>query len=75
MKEQFLTLALLVSTIVLGEIVLWKTFRRRVDPVIYPTEHDASQVGFFRLGRMRVIAVMHTVALTGWIVFSFVWLW
>lgn len=75
MTELTLTIVLLACTALLGEFVLWRLFRRRVDPVIFPSEHDTSQIGFFRLGRMRVVAVAHAVALVAWIVVSILWLW
>ncbi len=75
MTELVLTLAPLACTALLGEFVLWRLFRRRVDPVIFPADQDTSQLGFFRLGRMRLVAVLHAVILVAWIVLSVLWLW
>lgn len=75
MTEFTLTIVLLLCTALLGELVLWRMFRRRVDPVIYPADRDASQVGFFRLGRMRAVAFLHAIILCAWIILSILWLW
>lgn len=75
MTELTLTIVLLLCTALVGEAILWRLFRRRVDPVIFPADQDASQLGFFRLGRMRVVALAHTIALCVWMVLSVLWLW
>lgn len=74
MTEPVFTIALLACTVLLGEFVLWRLFRQRVDPIIFPSETDTSQFGFFSIGRMRLIAVIHTVLLVAWIVISMLWL-
>lgn len=75
MTPLILTLVVLVLLVLIGELVLWRLFRRHADPVNFPHESDHSQVGFFRMGRMRALAIIHTVILGGWIIFSVLWLW
>lgn len=75
MTELTLTIVLLLCTALVGEALLWRLFRRRVDPVIFPADQDASQLGFFRLGRMRVVALAHTIILCVWMLLSVLWLW
>ncbi len=65
----------LILFILLGETILWRLFRRRIDPVTFPHERDRSQVGFFRIGRMRLFTMFHALALCVWTVFSLSWLW
>ncbi len=65
----------LIVIIVVGETILWRLFRRRIDPVTFPHERDRSQVGFFRIGRMRIVAALHAIILSAWIAFSLTWLW
>ena len=75
MTPLLLTIAFLLATLVVGEFTLWRMFRRRVDPVIFPSDRDQSQVGFFRPGRVRFVALCHTLAIGGWITLSLLWLW
>ena len=75
MTPLLLTIVCLLATLVVGEFSLWRMFRRRVDPVIFPSDRDQSQVGFFRPGRVRLVALCHTLAIGGWIVLSLLWLW
>jgi hypothetical protein len=75
MTPFFLTIVLLVGALVLGEFALWRMFRRRIDPVTFPSDVDASSIGFYKPGRMRAIALLHTLALGACIVFFVAWLW
>lgn len=75
MTPLLLTIVLLLATLVVGEFSLWRMFRRRVDPVIFPSDTDQSSIGFFRPGRMRLVAIAHTVAMGAWLVVSILWLW
>lgn len=75
MTPPFLVIILLVGALLVGELILWRMFRRRVDPVIFPTDHDQSSIGFFRPGRMRFVALCHTIALGVAIVLAVLWLW
>lgn len=70
-----LTIVLLVGSLVVGEFSLWRMFRRRVDPVIFPSDKDQSQIGFFRPGRMRLVALCHAGAVGAVVVLSVLWLW
>ncbi len=64
-----------VCVLLFGEILLWRLFRRRIDPMIFPPESDASALGFFHLGRLRLLALVHTAALGTTLVLSLLWLW
>jgi hypothetical protein len=75
MTPFFLTIVLLVGALLLGELALWRMFRRRIDPVTFPSDVDASSIGFYRPGRMRAIAVAHAVLLGASLVFFVTWLW
>lgn len=75
MTSLVLTLLGMVIGTLVGESLLWRMFRRRVDPLVFPSESDESQVGFFGLGRMRAVAVVHALALGAWLVLSVLWLW
>jgi hypothetical protein len=75
MTPLLFTLALLVTTLVATEFMLWRMFRRRVDPVIFPAEQDASSVAFFRPGRMKLLTLAHSVALGAAVVIPVLWLW
>jgi hypothetical protein len=75
MTPFILTLTLLIATLGVGEFMLWRMFRRRVDPVIFPVEQDASSVAFFRPGRMKLLALMHTLTLGAALVIPVLWLW
>jgi hypothetical protein len=75
MTPLFLTLLLLLAMLLVGEFVLWRMFRRRVDPVLFPSDQDQSSIGFFRPGRMRFVAICHTVALGACVLLSVLWLW
>lgn len=70
-----LSIACLLGLLIAGEAVLWRLFRRRIDPVTFPHERDRSQVGFFLIGRMRLTAALHALALGAWVVCSLLWLW
>lgn len=74
MTEPAFTIALLSCTVLLGEFVLWRLFRQRVDPIIFPSEQDTSQLGFFSIARMRSIAAIHTATLVAWTIVSILWL-
>jgi hypothetical protein len=69
------TIALLMATLLLGEVFLWRMFRRRIDPMTFPSERDASQFGVFRPNRMRAFAVVHTLLLGCWLLGSVLLLW
>lgn len=75
MTPLFVSIALLMATLFLGEYFLWRMFRRRIDPMTFPSEHDASQFGLFRPNRMRAFAVVHTLLLGGWLLGSVLFLW
>lgn len=70
-----LTIVFLVGTVLIVEFALWRMFRRRIDPLVFPAEADASQVGFFSTNRMRAVAIVHTLVLAAWTVFTIFWLW
>lgn len=71
-----LSIVIGIACVLLGwEILLWRLFRRRIDPMIFPAESDASQLRFFDLGRMRFIAACHTVALGAAVLLPLLWLW
>lgn len=70
-----LSIVSLLGVLVVGEIALWRLFRRRVDPVTFPHERDRSHLRFFRIGRLRFIAAFHTLLLGTLIVVSLLWLW
>lgn len=75
MTPLFLTIGILAGATVIGEFALWRMFRRRIDPVTFPSAVDASSIGFYRHGRMRAVVLIHAVALGGWLIFSVLWLW
>lgn len=75
MTHLILSIVSLLCALVLGEILLWRLFRRRIDPVIFPSDSDASQLRFFHLGRVRFIALCHTIVLGAWLFLSVAWLW
>lgn|GEM_PF-5066816 len=75
MTPLFLSLCLLLGTLLIGEGILWRMFRRRVDPIIFPSERNTSETGPFRPWRMRAFAVSHTVSLGAWTLLSVLWLW
>ena len=51
--------------IVVVEVVLWMLFKRRIQGICFPHDMDASFFRFFTLGRLRVIAISHTLFLLG----------
>lgn len=71
----WITIASLVGFVLVSELFLWKLFRRHVDPVVFPSETDTSQIGFFSVGRLRIVALIHTIVLCVWIIFSVWYLW
>lgn len=75
MTALFQTIVLLLCALVVGEFALWRMFWRRVDPVVFPSSSDESQVGFFSPWRMRFLALAHTAAVGAWLVVSILWLW
>jgi hypothetical protein len=75
MTPLLMTIGLPTVTLFIGEVCLWRMFRRRIDPMIFPVEHDVSQLGLFRPNRMRAFAIVHTIILSTWIVCSVLFLW
>lgn len=75
MTTPLLVILITVGILLLGEVLLWRLFRRRIDPMIFPPESDASQLRFFHLGRLRLLALVHAAALGTTLVLSLLWLW
>lgn len=61
--------------IVVVEGCLWLLFRQRVQGLSFPRELDASFFRFFTLGRLRAIAIGHTLFLLGAVIALFLLLW
>ncbi len=72
-----LTTAIIGSSalIVIVEGFLWKLFRKRIQGICFPREMDASFFRFFTLGRLRAIAISHTLFLLGTVNALYLLLW
>ena len=64
-----------ISVILIGEVVLWILFRRKVAGLVFPHEYDASFFRFFTLPRLGLLAFMHTATLISLFVFFLTILW
>lgn len=61
--------------IVTLEGVLWLLFRRKVEGLCFAREIDQSFFRSFSLNRLRALAIVHTLALTGIVIGSTYLLW
>ncbi len=75
MTNLWFALAGTLSFLLIGEFILWRLFHRRVEPLCFPPDRDASEIGFFRMGRLRLIAIIHTIVMGVWVAASLFILW
>lgn len=64
-----LTLAAFTAMIVAGEALCWMLFKRKMEPLHFPSDKDPTGSHTFYLKRIRLFAVIHTVGLC-----VFVWI-
>ena len=73
--ETFITLTVSATVIIVCELVLWMLFMRKVEPLVFPHELDASHLRFFSIGRLRIIAITHAIVMfiCAFLFYLFLW--
>ena len=61
--------------IVMVEGFLWMLFRKRIQGICFPRKMDVSFFRFFTLGRLRAVAISHTLFLLGAVNALYLLLW
>ncbi|MDD5623673.1 MAG: hypothetical protein PHI23_03115 [Candidatus Peribacteraceae bacterium] len=61
--------------ILVFESLLWVIFRRKLVQICLPTEPDRNIFHFFTIGRMWIIALLHTVFLCAVVIIGHLTLW
>lgn len=65
-----------VLLIVVLEWIMWMLFRRKFAQISLPSgAHDRTMFHLFTIGRMRIVALIHTLTLITVIVISHLLLW
>jgi hypothetical protein len=64
-----------IVVIILSEAVLWWLFQKKMTPLSFPHELDASYFRFFSMSSLRAIALVHTFLMCGCIVLCSWYLW
>jgi hypothetical protein len=75
MTFPLIPLAILWMVTLVGEMVLWNLFRKRVGPMLFPHEVDTSFMRFFSLPRLRIVAIAHYLVLCVLVTIFFMFLW
>lgn len=58
-----LPLAIGLAVLILSEWILWRILHKKIQGLRFPHELDASMFRVFSLGRLRALAIVHTLAL------------
>lgn len=57
-------ISMAVAAIILSvELIMWRLFYRKVAPLCFEEEADNAFFLFFRLWRLRLLAIIHTIFL------------
>lgn len=70
-----LTLASFTAFIAAVEAICWILFRRKMEPLHFPSDNDPDGSHSYYLGRLRIFAIVHTLGLCifTWIFCSMLW--
>jgi hypothetical protein len=71
----FLVLASLTLIIVAVEGMFWSLFRRKMEPLRFPSDDDPSGSHIYWLERVRLIVIVHAVLLIIVVWMFCIWLW
>ncbi len=63
MSSYLIAVGLMLLVIIATEWTMWHLFRRRIEGVLLPCEHDGSHNRFFTLRRLRLFAILHSTLL------------
>lgn len=61
--------------ILLAEMALWLLFARRAPSLLLALELDESSFGLWTIGRIRICAILHTIALLAGVTVFLLWVW
>jgi len=75
MPSIFIAIGCWIILILLAESIMWALFKRKFAQICLPTEADKTIFHFFTVGRMRIVALLHTLVLIVAIIFGHLLLW
>lgn len=75
MTWMLVTIIGLVMVIILSEWSCWRLFRRRTDPMRFPSPNDPKGSHTFYLRRLRIFMLFHSALLITFTVFFCMRLW
>lgn len=75
MSSLFIAIGAWVLITLLLEWSMWKLFRRKFTQICLPTGSGQSLFHFFTIGRMRILAILHTILLLALIIIGHILLW
>lgn len=75
MTWMLLTMIGLVAFIIVAEWTCWRLFRRRTDPMRFPSPNDPTGSHTFYLRKLRIFMLVHSAVLITFTVFFCIGLW
>lgn len=75
LSAYILTLAILSLLTILTEWICWRLFRRKMEALRFPVTSGQNALHTFWIGRLRLLAICHTIGLLLFLWFFNYFLW